>query len=138
MIRILIKQMKSTQKIPLIWLKIIVVQLLSCIRLFGTPWTAWVCLSFTISCSSLKLMSIKSVLPSNRLVLCCLFLLLPSIFPSIRVFANESARHISWPKQWSFSFSISLSIVKYKILLKVCSSKKEQYQYCLHGLIIAV
>ena len=59
--------------------------------------------------SSLKLISIKSVMPSNHLVLCHLLLLLPSIFPSIRVFSNESVLHIRWPKYWSFSFSISLS-----------------------------
>ena len=56
-----------------------------------------------------KFMSIESVMPCNHLILCCLLLLLPSIFPSIRVFSNESALHIMWPKCWSFSFSISLS-----------------------------
>ena len=66
-------------------------------------------LSFTISRSLLKLMSIESVMPSNYLILCCLLLLLPSIFPSIRVFSNESALCIRWPKYWSFSFNISLS-----------------------------
>ena len=71
-----------------------------------TPWTAahQASLSFTITWSLLKLMFIESVMPSN-----CLFLLLPSIFPSIRVFSNESALHIRWPKYWSFSFSISPS-----------------------------
>ena len=64
-------------------------------------------LSSTISWSLLKLMSIKSVMPSNHLILCCPLLLLPSIFPSIRVFSNESALHIRWPKYWSFSFGIS-------------------------------
>ena len=64
-------------------------------------------LSFTISQSLLKLMSIESVKPSNHLILCRPLLLLPSIFPSIRVFSNESARHIRWPKYWSFSFNIS-------------------------------
>ena len=57
----------------------------------------------------LKLVSIQSVMPSNHLILCCLLLLLPSIFPSIRVFSNESALHITWPKYWLFSFSISAS-----------------------------
>ena len=66
-------------------------------------------LSFTISRSLLKLMSIESVMPSNYLVLCCPLLLLPPVFPSIRVFSNESGLCIRWPKYWSFSFSISLS-----------------------------
>ena len=64
-------------------------------------------LSFTISQSSLKLMSMESMMPSNHLILCCLFLLLPTIFPSIRVFSNESALCIRWPKYWSFSSSPS-------------------------------
>ena len=64
---------------------------------------------FTISRSLLKLMPIKSVMPSNHLILCCLLILPPSIFPSIRVFSNESALHIRRPKYWSFSFSISSS-----------------------------
>ena len=87
------------------------VQLLSCLRLFATPWTA-ACqtpLSFTVSQNSLKFMSIESVLLSNRLILCHPLLLLPSIFPSIRVFSSELALHISCPKYWSFSFSISPS-----------------------------
>ena len=66
-------------------------------------------LSFTVSWSLLRLTSIESVIPSNHLILCCPLLLLPSIFPSIRVFSNESALHIRWPKYWSFSFSISPS-----------------------------
>ena len=76
-----------------------------------TPWTAalWTSLSFTISRSFLKLMSIELVMPSNHLILCCPLLLLPSIFPSIRVFSNELALHIRWPKYWSFSFSNSPS-----------------------------
>ena len=84
------------------------VQLLSHVRLFGTPWTEarQAPLSFTISWSLLKLMSIESVMPSNHLIL-CLPLFLPSVFSSIRVFSNESALHIRWPKYWSFSFSIS-------------------------------
>jgi len=88
---------------------LIVVQSLSPVRLFEIPWTAarQASLSFTISQSSLKLMSIESVMPSNRLILCHLLLLLPSIFPSIRVFSNESALHIRWPKYWSFSISPS-------------------------------
>ena len=85
------------------------VQSLSCVRLFATPWTAacQASLSFTISWSLHKLMSIESVMPSNCIVLCCPLSLLPSIFPSIRVFSNESALCIRWPKYWSFGFSIS-------------------------------
>ena len=86
------------------------VQLLSWVRLFATPWTAahQASLSITNSQSLLKLISIKSEMPSNHLILCHL-LLLPSLFPSIRVFSNESVLHIRWPKDWSFSFSISPS-----------------------------
>ena len=76
-----------------------------------TPWTAayQASLSFSISLSLLKLMSIESVMSSNHLLLCHPLLLLPSFFPSIRVFSNESALLIRWPKYWSFSFSICLS-----------------------------
>ena len=76
-----------------------------------TPWTATrrASLSFTISWSLLKLMSIESVMPSNHLIFCCPLLLLPSFFPSIRVFSNESAPGIRWPKYWSFSVRISFS-----------------------------
>ena len=82
------------------------VLLLSCVWLFATPWTAahQASLSITNSRSLLKLMSIESVMPSNHLILCCPLLLLPSIFPSIRIFSNESALHIRWPKYWSFSY----------------------------------
>ena len=75
------------------------------------PWTAehQASRSITSSRSLLKLMSIESVIPSNHLILCHTLLLLPSIFPSIRVFSNDSVLHIRWPKYWSFSFSISLS-----------------------------
>ena len=86
------------------------VQSLSCVRLFATPWTA-ACqafLSITKSQSLLKLISIELVMPSNHLILCCPLLLL-SIFPSIRVFSNESALCIKWPKYWSVCFSISPS-----------------------------
>ena len=81
------------------------------IQLFVTPWTAThqSSLSITNSRSLLKLMSIQLVTPSNHLILCCPPLLPPSIFPSIRVFSNESVLHIRWPKYWSFSFSISPS-----------------------------
>ena len=87
------------------------VQLLSRVWLFVTPWTAahQTYLPITNSLSSLKLMSIESVMPSNHLILCCPHLLPPSIFPSIWVFSNESALRIRWPKYWSFSFSISPS-----------------------------
>ena len=87
------------------------VQSLCCVRLFATPWIAarQAPLSITNSWTSVKLMSIKSVMPSNHLILCCPLLLLPSIFPSIRVFSNESALHMRWPKYWSLSFSISPS-----------------------------
>ena len=90
---------------------ITVVQSLSCIWLFSTPWTAahQASLSFTISWILLKLMSIESMMPSHHLIFCYPLLLLPSILPSIRVFSNESALHIRWPKYWSFSFSISPS-----------------------------
>ena len=83
------------------------VQFLSCVWLFMNPWTAshQASLSTTNSQSWLKLMSIESVMPSNHLILYCPLLLLPSIFPSIGVFSNESVLHISWPKHWSFSFS---------------------------------
>ena len=79
--------------------------------LFATPWTAayQASLSFTISLSLLKLISIESVMPSNHLILCHLLLLLPSIFPSIKVFSGESVLCIRWPKYWSLSFSISPS-----------------------------
>ena len=87
------------------------VQSLSCVRHFATPWTAGCQASLSIikSQSSLKLMFIESVMPSNHLVLCHPLLFLPSIFPSIRVFSNESVLCIRWPKYWSFSFSISPS-----------------------------
>ena len=87
------------------------VQSVSCVWLFQTPWTvaSQASLSITNSQSLLKLKSIESVISSNHLILCCPFLLLPLIFPSIRVFSNESVMCIMWPKYWSFSFSISIS-----------------------------
>ena len=87
------------------------VQSLSRVQFFVTPWTAarQASLSITNSQSLLKPMFIKSMMPSNHLILCHPLLLLPSIFPSIRVFSNESALCIRWPKYWSFSFSISPS-----------------------------
>ena len=98
------------------------VQLLSRVQLFTIPWTAacQAALSITNSWSLLKLMSIQSVMPSNHLTLCHPLLLLPSIFPSIRVFSSESVLHIRWPKCWSFSFSISpsneyLGVISFRI-----------------------
>ena len=87
------------------------IQLLSRVRLFEIPWTAacQASLSITNSRGLLKLMAIESVMPSNHLILCRPLLLLPSIFPSIRVLSNESAFRIRWPKYWSFSFNISPS-----------------------------
>ena len=88
----------------------VVVQLLSCVWLFMRPWIAaqQAAVSFTISWSLIRFMSIESVMPSTHLILCCP-LLLPSIFPSIRVFSNGSSLHIRWPECWSFIFSISPS-----------------------------
>ena len=85
------------------------VQLLSHVQLFAISWTAacQACLSIISSQNLLRLMSIKSVMPSNHFILCCPLLLLPSVFPSIRVFSSELALHIRWPKYWSFSFNIS-------------------------------
>ena len=87
------------------------VQWLNCVRLFVTPWTTarQASPSITNSQSTPKPMSIESVMPSNHLILCRPLLLLPSIFPSIKVFSNESALRIRWPKYWSFSFNISLT-----------------------------
>ena len=87
------------------------VRSLSHVRLFVTPWTAarWASLSVSNSWSLLKLLSIKSVMPSNHLILCCPLLIPPSIFPSIRVFSSESVHHMRWPKYWCFSFNISPS-----------------------------
>ena len=91
------------------WSQFSSVQLLSCVRLFATPWTTarQASSSITNSRSPPKPMSIESVMPSNHLILCRSLLFLPSIFPSIRVFPNESALCIRWPKYWSFSFNIS-------------------------------
>ena len=94
------------------WVTFSSVQSLSRVRLFATPWTA-ACLAFlsiTHSQNLLKLMSIILVMPSNHLIYCCPLLLLPAIFPSIRVFSNDSAFCIMWPKYWSFSFNNSPSV----------------------------
>ena len=87
------------------------VQWLSRVRLFATPWIAarQASLSVTNSRSSLRLMSTESVLPSSHLILCCPLIILPSIFPSIRIIPNESVLRIRWPNYWSFTFSISPS-----------------------------
>ena len=83
----------------------------SSVQFFVTPWTTarQASLSITNSWSLLKLMSIELAMPTNHLILCRPLLLLPSVFPSIRVFSNESVLHIKWPKYWSFSFSFSIS-----------------------------
>ena len=83
----------------------------SCVQLFVIPWTSarQASLSITSSQSLLKLISIMSVMPSNHLILCCPLFLLPSIFPSIRVFSNESVLHMRWPNYWSFNFNITSS-----------------------------
>ena len=116
------------------------VQSLSHIQLFATPWIVarQTSLSFTISWSWLKFMSIELVMPSNHLILSHPLLLLPSIFPSIRVFSSESVLHIKWPKDWTFSFSISpsneyLGLISFRIdwfvLLAVQGTLKSLLQY---------
>ena len=92
-------------------LSFILVQLLSCVQLFATPWTGALqaSLYITISRRPLTFMSIESVMPPNHLILCHPLLVLPLIFPSTSVFSNESVLHIRWPKDWSFSFRISPS-----------------------------
>ena len=104
-------QYRRTENNPHIPSHILQVSQFSCVQLFATPWTAarHASLSITNSQSLPKLISIESVMPSNHLILCRPLLLLPSIFPSIRVFSNESTLHIRWPKYWSFSFSFSPS-----------------------------
>ena len=119
-------------------------QSLSCVWLFVNPWAAarQVSLSITNSWSLLKLMSIELVMPSNHLIICHPLLLLYSIFPSIRVFSNESAVCIRWPKYWSFSFSISPSneysgLISFRIdwfdLLAVQGTLKSLLQICCWG-----
>ena len=133
----------------LIWcLTEVVVQLLSRVQLFEIPWTT-ACqafLSLTISQSLLRLMSIESVMPSNHLILCCPLLLLPSFFPSMRVFFNEIALHIRCPKYCSFSFSIRPSneysgLISFRIdlfhLLAVQGTLKSLLQHhCLKAFIL--
>ena len=115
---------------------------LSIVRLFETPWIAacQASLSITNSWSPSKPMSIDMVMPSNHLILCHPILLLPSIFPSIRVFSNESALLIRWPKYWSFSFNISpsselpLTLYEYVVKLSrhsyIIGKKKASYNAC--------
>ena len=111
------------------------VQSLSHVWLFATPWTAahQASLSITNSWSLVKLMSIELVMPSNHLIFCHPFLLLPSVFPSIRVFSNESVLRIRWPKYWSFSFSISPSneysgLISFRIdWFDLLGTKQENY-----------
>ena len=91
---------------PFFYFQHVVVQSLSHVWFFATPWTSQ---SLTISQSLLKLMSSESVMPSSHLILCCQLFLLPSVFSSIRVFSSDLIVHIRWPKYWSFSFSISPS-----------------------------
>ena len=104
------------------------VQLLSHVRLFATSWSIARQASLSITnCWSLpKSMSIESVMPSNHLILCCPLLLLPSIFPSIRVFSNDSALCIRWPKYWSFSFSIIPSKEHPGLVGSPCSPRDSQ------------
>ena len=96
----------------------VVLLLFSPVQLFAFPWTAarQASLSFNISWSFLKFMSSEPVMAFDLFILCHPLLLLPSIFPSIRVFSNELALHIRWPKHWSFSFSISLSNLKLRTI----------------------
>ena len=100
---------QEPKNISVVSVQFISVQLLSHVQLFATPWTAacQASLSITNSQSLLRLMFIELVMSSNHLILCGPLLLLPSIFPSIRVFSDESVLHIRWPKDWSFSFNIS-------------------------------
>ena len=107
---------------------IVFIQSLSCVRLFVTPWTTacQASLSFTISQSLLKLRSIDSAMPSNHLILCHPLLLLPSIFPRIRVFSSESVLHFRWPKYWGFSFSIRVDFLQDGLVGSSCCPRDSQ------------
>ena len=120
--------------------RLIVIQSLSHVRFFATPWTAacQASLSFTITWSLLKIMSIESVMPSNHLILCHTLPILSSIFPGMRVFSNELALQIRWPKYWSSSLSISPSneysgLISFRIdwlaLLAVQGTLKSLFQH---------
>ena len=128
-------QIKESMFITIVHLSksfaLFVVQLLSHVRFFATPWTTahQASLSFTVFWSLCKPMSIESVMPSNHLIFCCSLLLLPSIFPSIRVFSNELVLHIKWPKYWSFSFSISTS--NEKSILNIILNQKRVTAFLL-------
>ena len=128
----------SWQLMGFLLTRLVVVQLLSCVQLFVTPWTAacQASLSFTVSQHLLKLMSIESMMPPNHLILCHSLLLLPSIFPSIRVFSNELALCIRWPRHWTFSISPSSEysgLISYRIdwfdLLAVQGTLKSLFQH---------
>ena len=130
----------NTQENWVLCFLFVIVQWISGVWLLATPWTAacQASLTSTNSRSLLKLMSIMSVMPSNHLILCCPLPLLPSIFPSIRVFSNESVLRIRWSKYWSFSFSISPSneysgLISLKIdwfdLLPVRGTLKSLFQH---------
>ena len=113
------------------------VQSLSRVWLFAVPWTAarQASLSITNSWSLLRLMSMGLVMPSNHLILCSPLVLLPSVFPSIRVFSKESVLHIRWPKYWSVSFSISPSN-EYSGLISFRKVGQVGLKYLLHNLLV--
>ena len=132
----------SAWKTQIAVVAVVVVQLLSCVQLFASPWTKahQASLSFTISWSLLKLMSIESVMPSNHLILCHSLLLLPSIFHIIRVFSNDSVLCIRWPMYWSFSIHPSngySGLIPFRIdwfdLLAVLGTLKRLLQHYNEG-----
>ena len=132
----------SAWKTQIAVVAVVVVQLLSCVQLFASPWTEahQASLSFTISWSLLKLMSIESVMPSNHLILCHSLLLLPSIFRIIRVFSNDSVLCIRWPRYWSFSIHPSngySGLIPFRIdwfdLLAVLGTLKRLLQHYNEG-----
>ena len=132
------------QKGILNFIFVVVVQLLTQVQLFIAPWTvAHQASLFSISWSLLKLMSIESIMPSNNLILCCPLLFLLSIFPSTRVFSNELALHIRWPKYWSFSISPSIEysgLISFRMdwldLLAIQGTLKSLLQHCLKASIL--
>ena len=123
-----IQKIKIMASSPITSWQIVVVQSLSCVELFSTPCTATrqASLSFTISRTLLKLMSIKSVMPSNHLILFCPLLLLPLILPSIRVFPNESTLHMRWPKYWSFTSALVSKQLIVRCTPVLCSAYEEK------------